>query len=80
MENNQKGVSTSGDDIGDASTSLFPKGLLKAPVLIGISVLLRLLISYTALLPSKLEYRVELTNSLLGLPYSIRFISDRQHG
>lgn len=80
MENNQKGVSTSGDDVGDASTCLFPKGLLKAPVLIGISVLLRLLISYTALLPSKLEYRVELTNSLLGLPYSIRFISDRQHG
>lgn len=70
MEGGQKSISTLDDDAEDA-LALFFKGLLKVPVLISLSVLLKLLILYTTILLPKLEYRVELANSLLGLPYSI---------
>lgn len=73
----QKGIGAHDGRAKDGSDLLL-EGLFKVPLLVGLSLVLRLAILYASAIPSKLEYRVELTNSCFGLPYSIRLF--RVHG
>lgn len=59
---------------GDAASGADgpPPSRFGAPTLIGLAVVLRLVVLCATTIPSNLEYRGELTNSLLGLPYSTR--------